>query len=155
MKPTKDAKIDDTDQKILTALRRNSKLSYRGLAKTLMMPITTVHHRIRKLEQQGVIKRYTINVNNTKLGRTVCAYILLRVDYSTLKSRNISQQSLALKLKQRDDVEDAALITGIRDIILKVRAHSIDELNQLVTKDLRTMAGVKSTETLVVLDELE
>ncbi|MBI4150385.1 Lrp/AsnC family transcriptional regulator, partial [Candidatus Woesearchaeota archaeon] len=117
--------------------------------------ITTLHHRIRKLEQNGVIKRYSIEINNKKLGRNVCAYILLKVDYGILKAKGMTQQALALKLKHRDDVEDIALVTGLKDIVLKIRAHNIDELNQLVTKDLRTMHGVKSTETMVVLDEVE
>lgn len=147
--------VDEVDMKILQVLKKNSKLSYRELAKVLLMPITTLHHRIRKLEKGGVIKRYTIDVDNKKLGRTLCAYILLRVDYTVLKTKGMTQQSLAMKLKHHDDVEDVVLVTGLKDIVLKVRTANVAELNQIVTKDLRTMQGVKSTETMVVLDELD
>ncbi len=118
------------------------------------MPITTLHHRIRNLEKSGIIWRYSIDIDNKKLGKNLCAYILIKVDYATLKAKGMTQQALALKLKHRNDVEDVALVTGLRDIIMKVRVSNIEELNQFVTRDLRTIYGVKSTETMVVLDEL-
>ena len=147
--------LDETDNKIIIALKENSKQPYRMIAKKLLMPITTVHHRIRKLEKGGVIKKYTIQLNNKIIGNDVCAYLLLKVDYTSLTKKNITQQQLALKLKHRPEVEDVALITGLRDIILKVRTKSVEDLNQLVTRDLRNVIGVKSTETMLVLDELE
>ena len=147
--------LDETDNKIIIALKENSKQPYRMIAKKLLMPITTVHHRIRKLEKGGVIKKYTIQLNNKIIGNDVCAYLLLKVDYTSLTKKNITQQQLALKLKHRPEVEDIALITGLRDIILKVRTKSVEDLNQLVTRDLRNVIGVKSTETMLVLDELE
>ncbi len=147
-------KIDTTDNKIISALKENSKLSYRKLAKKLLLPVTKVHHRIRNLENRGVIKKYTVVLDNKKLGKDLCAYILIKVDYSYLKSSGLSQQELAKKFKRRDDIEDVCLVTGLKDIILKVRVSSIDELNQFITKDLRNNTGVKSTETLIILDEL-
>ena len=152
---SKNITLDATDNKIISALKENSKQPYRMIAKKLLMPITTVHHRIRKLEKGGVIKKYTIQLNNKIIGNDVCAYLLLKVDYTSLTKKNITQQQLALKLKHRPEVEDIALITGLRDIILKVRTKSVEDLNQLVTRDLRNVIGVKSTETMLVLDELE
>lgn len=146
--------LDDTDQRIIKVLKDNSKLSYREIAKRLLMPVTTVHNRIRKLEKNSVIKKYSIILNNKIIGKEVCAYILIKVDYHFLKLKNLTQHELGKKLKSMDDVEDVALITGLRDIILRVRTYSIDSLNKLVTKDFRNVEGVRSTETLVVLDEL-
>jgi len=147
--------LDEIDIKILEVLKRNSKLSYRELGKKLLMPVTTVHHRIRKLEKNGVIKNYSLVIDNKKLGRTISSYILLKVDYSSLKHMNLSQQQLARKIKNNQNVEDIALITGLKDIIIKVRCSSIEELNNLINKDLRNLQGIKSTETLIVLDELD
>ena len=146
--------IDAIDNKILSALKENSKLSYRKLAKKLLIPVTTVHHRIRNLEKKGIIKKYSVILDNKKLGKDLCAYILIKVDYNYLKSSGLSQQGLAKKFKHRDDIEDVCLITGLKDIILKIRVHSIDELNKFITTDLRNNTGVKSTETLIILDEL-
>jgi len=146
--------IDQLDLKILHVLKANSKSSMNQISKKLLIPITTAHNRIKKLEKTGIIKNYTIILNNKKLGKDLCAFILIKIDYTALKSKNLSQQEVAMRLKSREEVEDAALITGLKDIILKIRAHNIDELNNFITKDLRNFAGVKSTETMIVLDEL-
>ena len=71
-----------------------------------------------------------------------------------LKAAGLSQHELMLKLKRRAPVESAAMVTGGRDIVLKVRVATIDELNGFVTQELRTIAGVGATETLVVLEEV-
>ncbi len=83
------------------------------------------------------------------------AYILIKVDYTAITHKNQTQQQLAQKLKHRPEIEDIALITGLRDIIIKIRTRNIEELNQFVTKELRTIAGIKGTETLIILDDLE
>ena len=146
--------IDQLDLKILHVLKANSKSSMNQISKKLLIPITTAHNRIKKLEKTGIIKNYTIILNNKKLGKDLCAFILIKIDYTALKSKNLSQQEVAMRLKSREEVEDAALITGLKDIILKIRDNNIDELNNFITKDLRNFAGVKSTETMIVLDEL-
>jgi len=155
IKALKNVVLDDTDNKIILVLKEDSKQPYRMIAKKLLMPVTTVHHRIMKLEKEGVIKKYTIKLNNKAIGNDVCAYLLIKVDYNSLTRKGITQQQLALKLKHRIEVEDVALITGLRDIIIKIRTKSVEELNQLVTKDLRNIVGVRSTETMLILDELE
>ncbi|MBS3168024.1 Lrp/AsnC family transcriptional regulator [Candidatus Woesearchaeota archaeon] len=148
-------KIDNTDRDILRVLKENSKLSYRGIAKKLLMPTTTVHHRVRKLENEGIIKGYSVVIDNEKLGNIICAYILLKVDYLLLNKGDLTQKGLAAKIKQRSDVEDVAMVTGGVDIILKIRTTGVDMLNKLITEDLRKIEGVSSTETLLVLDELD
>ncbi len=148
-------KIDATDIKIINSLKKNGKDSYRELSKKLLMPLTTIHNRIRKLESNGIIKGYSIILNNKKLGKDLAAYILIKADYNSLKHTGTTQQQLAEKIKNSLNAEDVALITGFRDIIIKVRCFNIDELNTLITKELRTIQGIKSTETLVILEEIE
>ncbi len=147
-------KVDDIDYRILKVLKENSKLSYRMTAKKLLLPVTTVHHRIRRLEKLGIIKGYKAIVDSKKLGNGICAYILIKTDYNALKEVKLSQQDLALKLKHKPEVEEVAMITGFKDIILKVRTKSVEELNNFVTNNLRNMDGVGTTETSVVLEEL-
>jgi len=149
------SKLDAIDKRILAALQRNSKLSYRKLAKELLLPITTLHHRIRKLEQSGVIRRYTVELDHKKLDQRISAYILLKVDFAGLKEKNMTKQILGCRLKSLPNVEDVAIITGLKDILVKTRVAGIAELNQLLAKHIQLMPGIKSTETLIVLDDLE
>ena len=146
--------MDDKDEKILGLLRENSNLTTHQLSKKLLIPITTVHNRIKKLKEEGIIKRYTLELDNKKLGKTVAAFINITVDYRLLKQMKLSQYDLAKKIKQHESVEEAAMVTGGTDIIIKVRVKSIDELDYFVTKHLRNIEGIEKTQTMVILNEI-
>ena len=146
--------MDEKDEKILKLLKENSKLTTQQIAKKILMPITTVHNRIKKLEKEGIIKRYTIELDNKKIEKNIAAYIHIVVDYRLLKEIKMSQHELARKLKQHELVEEAAMVTGGTDIIIKVRVKDIDELDDFVTKKLRNIDGVEKTQTMIVLNEI-
>ena len=77
--------MDNKDEKILELLRENSKLTTHQISKKTLIPITTIHNRIKKLEQEGIIKRYTLELDNKKLGKELAAFIHITVDYRLLK----------------------------------------------------------------------
>lgn len=84
----------------------------------------------------------------------MAAFINITVDYNRLKQINISQHDLAKKIKQNEAVEEAAMVTGGTDIIIKVRVKSVEELDQFVTKHLRSIEGIDKTQTMVILHEI-
>ena len=146
--------MDKKDEKILNLLTENSNLTTHQLSKRLLIPITTIHNRIKKLQKEGIIKKYTVELDNKKLGKTVAAFIHITVDYRLLKQMKISQYDLAKKIKQHESVEEAAMVTGGTDIIIKIRVRSIDELDNFVTKHLRNIEGIEKTQTMVILNEI-
>lgn len=146
--------MDDKDERILNVLKENSKLSTQQISKKTSIPITTVHHRIKKLEKDGIIKNYTVVLDNKKIGRPISAYILITVDYKLLRQINKTQHELAKKLKSYPAIEEAAMVTGGTDIIIKTRVKDIDELNDFVTKYLRNVEGIERTRTIVILNEI-
>ncbi len=145
--------MDEKDEKILKLLKENSKLTTNQISKKTLMPITTVHNRIKKLEKEGIIEGYTVKLNNKKIGKLISAYILINVDYKLLQQLKTTQNDLLKKLKANNAVEEAAMITGASDIILKVRVKDIDELNEFVTILLRNIKGIEKTQTAVILNE--
>ena len=146
--------MDEKDGKILELLKENSKLTTHQISKKLNVPITTVHNRIKKLVSEGIIKRFTIEADNKKLGRPISAFINISVDYKLLKHLKITQHDLARKIKNNESVEEAAIVTGGTDIIIKVRVKDIDELDKFVTRDLRNYEGIEQTQTMVILNEI-
>lgn len=146
--------MDSKDNQIINILMENSKLSTHKISRITSIPITTVHHRIKKLEKLGIIKRYTLELDNKKYGRPIAAYILITVDYKLLKSKKKSQHNLAEKLKNHEIVQEASMVTSGTDIIIKVRVKDIEELNYFVTKYLRNIDGIEKTQTMVILREL-
>ncbi|MFC1732651.1 Lrp/AsnC family transcriptional regulator [candidate division KSB1 bacterium] len=145
--------LDDKDKKILAILKEDSSLSTQQISKKTLIPITTVHNRIKKLREEGIIKGYTVVLDHKKMGRQIAAYILLTVDYNLLKKLNISQHNLAKKIRQNPNVEEVTMVTGGTDILIKVRVADVEALDEFVTKYLRNVDGVERTQTMVILSE--
>jgi len=143
--------MDEKDERILNVLKENSKLSTQQISKKISIPITTVHHRIKKLEKEGIIKKYTVVLDSKKIGKLISSYILIRVDYRHTKQ---SQLEMAMNLKSKDAVEEVSIVTGSIDMIVKIRVKDIAELNQFVIKYLRMMEGIERTETLVIMSDI-
>ena len=146
--------MDEKDEKILKLLRENSKLTSQQVSKKILMPITTVHNRVKKLEKEGIIKKYTLELDNKKVGKAIAAYVQIIVDYKVLKEKKMPQHELAMKLKQHESVEEAAMVTGGTDILIKVRVKNVDELDNFITKYLRNIDGIEKTQTMVILNEI-
>ncbi len=146
--------IDEKDYKILEILRQNSRTKVRNIAKKLKIPITTVHKRIRKMEEDEIIKGYFTNVDYEKLGYSITSYVFVKADYARLKKQKLDQTFMIKNiLRNFPKISIASLVTGYdRDIILRLRVKSIPELNTML-ENLRGLEGVLSTETLIVLGE--
>lgn len=135
--------IDDKDRLILDTLRANSSLSMQMIAKKTGIPVATVHHRIKKLKASGIIKRYTIAIDQAKLGRRMVVHILIK---AVPKS---DHTALLEKLMKNESVEDGSAITGAFDVILKVRVADVEALDQFVLRYLRTFDEIAETQTMI------
>ncbi len=142
----KQEKLDEKDLMILRELELDSSRNIREIAETLGIPRTTVQDRINKLKRMGVIKRFTIKVDKSKLGKNVTAFILV----SFMPGSEVSQKDLAHQIAMLEDVEEAHLISGEWDILLKVRGSSMKEIGDLVIDRIRGMRGVARTLTCTV-----
>ena len=146
--------LNEKDQQILTVLKDNAKLTTSQISKLIRIPITTIHNRIKKLEKEGVIKNYTLNLDFEKLGKPLKAYILITINQHPLSQKKISQEEVGKKIKAIEDVESVDIVTGNTDILIQVRAISMKELNSFITHKLRNIEGVDKTQTMMVLEEL-
>jgi len=143
--------IEEKDKKILELLMQDAKLTTKQMSKKTLMPITTIHNRIKKMEKEGIIKGYYVKVDQKKLGNEIAAFILVGVTYVMPDGSKISQMDVAKKIKSFREVEEAHVVTGGTDIIVKVRTQNIEKLNDLVINKLRNISGVGGTQTLIVL----
>ena len=147
--------MDKKDEKIIRVLQENSRLSSQQISRKTLIPVTTVHHRIKKMEKEGIILKYTVKLDHKKIGKALAAYVLFVPDYNYLRDKKIQQESLVANLRKHQWVEEAAMITGFKDCVLKVRVRDIDELNEFVVRYLQNAHGISQTETLVVLKEFD
>jgi Lrp/AsnC family transcriptional regulator, regulator for asnA, asnC and gidA len=148
-------KIDSKDKRILDVLQRHADYPTRRIANETRLPITTVHNRVKKLKDQGIIRHYTVALDYEKLGLPIAAYILVNASLKDLKEKKLSQFWLAKKMRTLDFVEQAAIVTGTSDIVLKVRMSSIKDLNTVLLQRIQALDGVQGTQTLVIIAEFE
>ncbi len=147
-------KIDNTDLKILDILKRNAKLPTSKISKIINVPITTVHNRVKKLQNEGIIINYTINIEHKKLGKSIYAIVLVNTDYNLIEGRDRTQEDVAKEIRKLEGIEEVCSITGLNDLFVRVRKENVDELNNFLINKLRKIRGVKKTQTLVVLNSL-
>ena len=144
-------KIDKKDLKVLEILTEDSSLSTHKISKKTLIPVTTVNNRIKKLRKHGVIKKYTIEIDKTKLGFNLSAYIFINISLAELKEAGMKTQDLIKTIRKNPLIESVEHVTGNIDIILKMHMRSVQELNDYVVNTLSTYKGVGKTNTLFVL----
>lgn len=146
--------LDSKDTTILNHLRKDAKLTTQQLSRKTNIPISTVHNRIRKMEGLGIIKGYTVVPDFEKLGLKLCAFSLITFDFDKAKKAGLTQKAIAKKIKESADVEEAYLITGDEDILVRIRVQDVHQLSEDVTQRLRDIPGVQKVKTMLVLDEV-
>ena len=134
---------DEKDLLILQKLRIDSSRSVSEIAADLDMPRTTVQERIKRLVQSGIIKRFSILQDYSKLGKPVTAFILV----SFLSGSGVSQREAAEKIAEIPDISEVHVISGDWDIIAKARGASIQAIGELVLDRIRNVRGVERTLT--------
>lgn len=147
--------LDQKDRDIIRELVSDAKQTTSKLGKKLQMPITTVHNRIKKLERLGVIQNYTVNLNFQKLGKPIFAFIGVNVDYQAGGvGVKIHQVKVAEAIKRIPGVQEVTIMTGGADILVKIIASDVFELNEIVTEKMRNVTGVDKTQTSIVLKDV-
>lgn len=145
--------LDKKDMRILKLLKDDSKLTTSQISKKTAIPATTIHNRIKKMQKHGIIKNYTVNIDFEKIGKPLKAFVLITVNQN-IAHKKISQNDVGKIIKKFEEVEEVDIVTGATDILVKVRAENIHELNELITKKLRDIGGVDKTQTMMVLEEI-
>lgn len=143
MASSSNIKLDHIDKKILQYLQDNAKTPYSQIAADLGVSEATIHLRIRKLLNAGVIKRFQAIVDPEKVGKKVTA--IVAVTATPQKYSNVLN-----KLKQMSDVYEIFDVTGEYYTILKVRVRNKEELARLID-NIGNIEGVESTKTMFVL----
>ncbi len=141
--------LDEKDFAIIEELKKNSRLSEKNIAKRTNIPMTTVHNRIKKLRELGIIEAYTIRLNHKKLGMSITAYVLLKT------MPGVDQKEMLLKISKMPNIREVAMITGEFDLLFKVKVNSMEELNKTVVQTLRKEKTVGETRTMISYETIE
>ncbi len=143
--------LDEGDLKVLRVLQTRSDQTLKEVAVETKQPVTTVHSKVKRLEQTGVIRGYRAILDSSKLERSTAAFILVSVVYRTPEAGKIlSQRETAKEIARFREVQEVHIITGDWDLLVKVRAKDVDSVGRFVIDRLRTVKGVDRTLTSIV-----
>lgn len=121
--------LDDIDFQIIRLLTENSRIQWKEIGKLIHMTGQAVGNRIKKLEDGGVIKAYSIILDEMKLGLSYTAFV-------TVFMKTTNHSSLASFINERKEVSEAHRISGEGCYLLKVQVESQEQLNDFLNKVL-------------------
>ncbi len=136
------SRIDDIDTLILSELANDSSISIPKLSSKINVNTSVVYSRIRRLQSRGLIRRFTIEVNNAALGYTV--KVLAGIKMDTKKRNHIMQELFNI-----DGVFEVAEVTGRFDILVTAYAKSLESMHHMVSEKIGRIDGVLSSESFI------
>lgn len=146
------AVMDELDREILRLLRQDGRMSVASIAKEVGLSGPSVHERIRKLEQRGVIAGYTAVLEAQLLNRPNVAFVMVTLSEG---SEFAIDDPIVARICEEPDVLEFHRIAGEDCYLIKVRTATSKELENLLRR-VRKIRGVARTRTTIVLStELE
>ncbi len=139
-------KLDDVDHKILDLLIDNSRIPFTDIAKKLLISAGTVHVRVKKMEEFGIIQGSSLALDYKKLGYTFIAYIGIFLEKTHLTNYVLD------KLKSIPYVTVAHITTGRFNIFCKIRSKNTNHAKEIIFM-IDDIDGVSRTETMISLEE--
>ncbi|QIZ75447.1 transcriptional regulator AsnC [Ferrimonas lipolytica] len=140
-------RIDNLDKQVLVALQHNARVPYAELAKRFGVSAATIHVRVEKMKQTGIINGTQVLLDPKALGYQVCCFIGIN-----LKAAGDYPAVLA-KLEALAEVTEAYYTTGHYSIFIKIRCRNIDALHRLLVDQIQAITQIQSTETLLSLSQ--
>jgi Lrp/AsnC family transcriptional regulator for asnA, asnC and gidA len=136
--------LDDTDRAILRALQEDARTPFSEIARRIDMSSATVHDRVQRMKEAGVIRGYHADVDPKAVGLGTSAIVGLRVEQG--------QEAEAIeRLTDIEGVQEVNLTTGEWDVVLRVYAEDTDALRELMFDNVAQMEGFARSQTMVVL----
>lgn len=139
--------IDSTDLRILSLLVENAALPYTEIGKRVFVSGGTVHVRMKKLEQMGIVKGSQLVIDPAKLGWDISAFLGIYLDKSSL------YEQVATELENIPEVVNIHYTTGIYSIFLKIVCRDTGHLREILHDKIQKVNGIQRTETFISLEE--
>jgi DNA-binding Lrp family transcriptional regulator len=150
------AKLDEKDMAILSLIQENSKLTARQVAQRINAPITTVFAKTKRMEELGIIREYRAVLAPEKLDAGTAAFILASVSYrAKADDIPVSQRAVAEEIAKFPEVQEVHIITGDWDLLIKLRAESVEAIGKFVVDKLRLIKGLEKTLTCMVFETIK
>ncbi len=139
--------IDKTDLKILEILIQDAKKPFTEVAKRVFVSQGTVHVRMSKLQDAGIVEKTTLKLNYAKLGFDITAFIGIYLEKSALYDMVLA------KLKNIPEVTNIHYTTGNYSMFVKIHCRDTNHLKEVLHDKMQQVEGIERTETMISLEE--
>jgi len=143
--------IDETDISLLRLLQENSDITTKELADKVNLSPTPVYERVKKLEQEGYIKKYVALLDREKLGKGLIVFCNVSLRKHT---REIGQQFVR-DIAMLDEVTECYNISGDYDFLLKVLVNDMKHYQDFVLNRLGSVKNIGSAHSIFVMGEIK
>ena len=139
--------LDKLDLQIISAMMDDAGISYADLGKNLSVSGGTIHVRIKKLQESGIVKGTRLNVELKELGYDITAFVGIYLEKSSL------YDTVAKELKRIPEIVRLNYTTGNYSMFIEIVCRDIAQLRHVLHDELQKIKGIERTETLISLEE--
>lgn len=139
--------IDNTDLKILDVLVKDAKKPFTEVARQVFVSQGTVHVRMNKMIEAGIVEKTTLKINYAKLGYDITAFIGIYLEKSSLYEKVLE------KLKAIPEITSIHYTTGNYSMFVKIHCRDTNHLKEVLHGKMQQVAGIDRTETMISLEE--
>jgi Lrp/AsnC family transcriptional regulator, regulator for asnA, asnC and gidA len=147
MKMPENYQVDKTDLKILEILMQDAKKPFTEVAKKAFVSGGTVHVRMNKLEEAGIVEKTTLKLNYAKLGYDITAFIGIYLEKSALYDQVLT------KLKTIPEITSIHYTTGNYSMFVRIHCRDTNHLKLVLHDKMQQVEGIERTETMISLEE--
>ena len=139
--------IDNIDRGILSELMINAKVPYTEIAKKLIVSAGTIHVRMKKMEEAGIVKNSRLHINYELLGFDLTAFLGIYLEKGSTYADVIQQLNLI------PEIVEAHYTTGVYSIFAKIRCKNTKHMRQILNEEIQSIKGIQRTETTISLEQ--
>ncbi|MBL7851552.1 MAG: Lrp/AsnC ligand binding domain-containing protein [Cyclobacteriaceae bacterium] len=139
--------FDKTDLAILDVLVKDAKKPYTEVARLVHVSQGTVHIRMNKLLEAGIVERTTLKINYAKLGYDITAFIGIYLEKSALYDQVLE------RLKEIPEITSIHYTTGNYSMFVKIHCRDTNHLREVLHDRMQQVSGIERTETMISLEE--
>ena len=139
--------IDNIDRGILSELMINAKVPYTEIAKKLIVSAGTIHVRMKKMEEAGIVKNSRLHINYELLGFDMTAFLGVYLEKGSTYTDVIQQLNLI------PEIVEAHYTTGVYSIFAKIRCKNTKHMRQILNEEIQSIKGIQRTETTISLEQ--
>ena len=143
--------LDQIDLRILKSLQRNARLPYVELVGEVGLSKTPCLNRVKRLEQNGVIQRYTALVNPEPLNLDYVVFVEVKLERTTQDVLN----EFNAAVNDVDAIQSCYMVSGGFDYLLKIRAENMQAYTDLMINTISCLPGIASTTTYPAMVEVK